>query len=57
MKIYRSSRSQMFSKIDVYQKFRNIHKKTRVLESLFNKVAGFIPATLLKRASKTGVCL
>ena len=57
MKNYRSSRSQMFSKIDVYQKFRNIHKKTCVLESLFNKVAGFIPATLLKRASKTGVCL
>ena len=34
------------------QKFRNIHMKTPVLESLFNKVA-----TLLKRASNTGVFL
>ena len=34
----RSSRSQMFFKIGAL--FRNIHRKTLVLESLFNKVAG-----------------
>ena len=33
---YRSSRSQMFLKIDV---LRNFHKKAPVLESLFNEVA------------------
>ena len=42
--INRSSRSQMFFKIGVL-----FHKKAPVLESLFNKVAGLRPATLLKR--------
>ena len=39
----------MFCKKSCSKKFRNIHKKTPVLESLFNKVAG------LKRDSNTGV--
>ena len=30
-------------------KFRSIHRKAPVLESLFNKVAGVIPTTLLKK--------
>ena len=30
-------------------KFRKIHRKTPVPESLFNKVAGLRPATLLKK--------
>ena len=38
-------------------KFRKFHRKTFVLESLFNKVAGLRPATLLKRDSKTSVFL
>ena len=38
--IIRSSLSQMFLKIGVLKKFRNIHRKTPVLESLFNKVTG-----------------
>ena len=41
MKIYRSSCSQLFFNIDVL-KNRNIHRKTPVLESLFNKVAGLL---------------
>ena len=38
--------------------FRNIHRETSMLESLFNKAAGlqaFEPATLLKRDFRTGV--
>ena len=41
-------------------KFRNIHRKTSVLESLFNKVSGLTalrPATLFKRDINTGVFL
>ena len=34
-------------------KFRKIHRKTPVSESLFNKVAGLRPATLLKKVSGT----
>ena len=36
----RSSRLQMFFKIDVLRKFCRFHRKTPVLESLFNNVAG-----------------
>ena len=36
---WRNSRSQMFSKIDVLKKFRNIHRKTSVLEPLFNNIS------------------
>ena len=35
-------------------KSRNIHRNTPVLETLFNKVAGFRTATLLKRDSSIG---
>ena len=34
-----------------------IHRKITMPESLFNKVAGLRPATLLKRDSGTGVFL
>ena len=37
--------------------FTKIHRKTPLLESLFNKVAGLKTATLLKRDSSTGVFL
>ena len=35
----------------VLKKFRKIHGKTPVLESLYNKVAGLRPATLLNETS------
>ena len=38
-------------------KFCKLHRKTPVPESLFNKVVGVRPATLLKRDSGTGVFL
>ena len=34
-----------------YQKFRNIHRETHVLESLFIKVAGLLKMRLQIRAS------
>ena len=37
---FRSNRSLMFFKIGVLKKSRKFHKKTLVLESLFNNVAG-----------------
>ena len=36
-------------------KIQKFHKKTPMLESLFNKVAGLRPATSLKRSSNTAV--
>ena len=39
------------------KKLHNIHRKTSVLESLFNKVAAFRPARLLKRDSNIGAFL
>ena len=62
----------MFFKIGVLKNFHNIHRKTRVLESLFSKKAGLCWSlflirlkawkpkwfvTLLKRNSNTGVFL
>ena len=44
---YRSSRSQNFSK--VFLKFCNIRKKTPVLESLFNKVAGLQACNFIEK--------
>ena len=38
-------------------KVLNIHRKKPMLESIFNKVLGRRPATLLKRDSNTGVLL
>ena len=40
---------EVFYKKRCSLKFRKIHRKTPVPESLFNKVAGPIPATLLKK--------
>ena len=59
---YRSSRSQMFFKIGVLKKFRNIHRKTPVLESLFNLTLTFSHnsgslATLNQSRNKTDVTL
>ena len=45
----RKSRSQMFFKIGVSKNFGKSHRKTPVLESLFNKVAGLRFVTLLKK--------
>ena len=39
------------------KKSRKIHGKTPLLESLFNKAAGLMPAILLKRYFSTGVFL
>ena len=43
----------MFADVLGALKFHNIHRRTPVLESLFNKVALFRPATFLKRDSST----
>ena len=45
----RKSRSQMFFKIGVSKNFGKSHRKTPVLESLFNKVAGLSFVTLSKK--------
>ena len=52
-----SSLSQMFFKIGVLKRFRNIHRKTSVLKSLFNKTADLRSAISLKRDSNRGVFL
>ena len=44
---------RMFYKIGVLKNVRNIHKKTTVLESLFNKIAGLSPVTLLNKRLQT----
>ena len=36
------------------QKFRNIHRKTTVLESLFNKVAGLHACMFIEKDSNIG---
>ena len=54
----KSSHSQMFFKIGVLKKIRNIHRKTPVLEFLFNKVAGLQAVlSFLKRDSNIVVFL
>ena len=40
-----------------FEKFCNIHRKTPVLESLFNKVVDLRPAILLKRDSNVDISL
>ena len=55
--ISQSIRSPMFLKIGVLKNFGIFSKKTPVLESLFNKVAGLRPTTLLKRDSNAVVFL
>ena len=44
----RSNRRQMFYKIGVFWKFQKIHKKTPVLEALFNKVKRCFPVNFGK---------
>ena len=51
------SRSQMFSKIGVIKNFAKITRKHLCWSLFFSKIAGPLPATLLKRDSNTGVFL
>ena len=51
--IERSIRSQMFSKLGVLKKIRKFDRKTPVLDSLFNEIAGL--QALLKNFIKTSV--
>ena len=53
----RSSRSQMLFKIVIPKKFRNIHRKTPVLEVLLNNVSGLQASNFIKRENNTGVFL
>ena len=46
---YISSRSRMFFKIYVLKIFGNIHRKTPVLESVFNKVTGLHACNSIKK--------
>ena len=46
--------SRCSTKIDIYWRFRKFHGKITVPESLFHKVEGLKPATLLKWDSNTG---
>ena len=46
---YRSSYVEVFCRKGTLKKFREIHRKTPVPESLFNKVAGLRPERLLKK--------
>ena len=41
----------------MFLEISKVHRKTPMLESLFNKVAGLRPVTLLKRDSNIGVFL
>ena len=43
----------MFFKIGVLKNFANIHRKTTVLESLFNKVAGRKACNFIKKETPT----
>ena len=53
---YRSIRPDEFCLKGFFKVFfLKIHRKTPVLQSVFNKLAGLRPATLLKRDSDTGV--
>ena len=47
----------MLYKIGILKYLAKFTEETPVLESLFNKVAGLRPSTLLKRHSRTGVFL
>ena len=46
----RRSRTEMFLKIGVLKKFRNVHRETPVLESLVN-IAKFLRAAFLQKSS------
>ena len=47
----------MSFKISVLKKFRNIHKKLPVLESIFNKVAGLKASNFIKKETPAEVFL
>ena len=47
--------AEVFCKKRCSQKFRKIHSKTPVPESLFDKVTGLRPATLFKKKSLTQI--
>ena len=53
--VFNKQPPELFCKKRCSQKCRKIHRKTPLPESLFNKVGGLRPATLLKRDSGTGV--
>ena len=42
----------MFYRLGVHKKIHKIHRKILVTESLFDRVAVLIPATLLKKRSR-----
>ena len=54
-RFFRSSRLEVFCKDGVLKNICRIYRKTLVLESLLNKVAGHWPASLLKRDCSTAV--
>ena len=49
--------AEMFCKKSYSRKFRCIHRKTPVLESLFHKVADLQPLNFIKKRTNTGVFL
>ena len=55
LKQSKSTRLQMFLDISSLWKFRNMHRKTPVLGSLFNKVAGLQICNLFKNKPLTHV--
>ena len=54
---FRSSRMQIFFKISVLKKFRNIQRKTPLLDCLFNKVAGMKACNFIKKETSTEMFL
>ena len=48
---YKSSRSHMFFKMSALENFRSIHRKTPMLEFLFNDVAGLKHCKIIKEES------
>ena len=53
----RSSRSQIFCKIGVLKKLHKIHRKTPLLESVFNKVAGLKAWNFIKKRLQQDIFL
>ena len=47
--LFRGSRSQIFFKLGIFKNFRIIHRKTPVLESLFNKGVDLNARNLIKK--------
>ena len=57
LKKYRSSHQRSYVKKCVLKSQVKLHRKTPVLETFFNKVAGLQPASFLKRNSNTSAFL